>query len=159
MMGMRYLALGTAVFVAGCAPQIIHTGGSPDWQGLSSRSFVLGAAPSGYDRFQAQASAAVRDALVLRGLQPSQDARYRIDVGFAIGPGIVDVLPAGESPPAAARAIGPVLCKRRKFTLSVTMVDRSDGRLLFRSGATLSRCGDATDQILPALAQAALSPG
>lgn len=155
MIGLRTaLCLGSAALLAGCAPNITRTG-TPVWPG-GVRTFVLGTSPAGHESFAAEADAAVRDVLAARGFTPAADARYRVDVGFAITSGAVEIAPpAGQSRATRADA-GPILCKPRQYVLSVAMIDRGDGKVLFRSGASTRRCAEASPTFLPLLARAAL---
>lgn len=146
------------MLLAGCAPQVIRAG-APVPPDVLAGTFVLGAPAAGQEQPTAEAEAAVRAALVARGMQPAADARYRIDVGFAIGDRTVEIAYPGDPAPVnAARPVSkPVLCRRQKYALSIAMTDRSDGRVVFRTGASTTRCGKDVERFLPDLVRVALA--
>lgn len=125
--------------------------------GDGSRTFSL--APGE----RADADVAVRDALLAAGYRPSTDARYRIEVGFAVRAPRIDVLAVGEGHdmrPLAPVSRPPGLCRRQSYVLSIAFVDQASGRVAARGAAVTSRCGRAPGTgLLPALARAALSGG
>ncbi|CAN5511462.1 hypothetical protein BH09PSE4_BH09PSE4_12780 [soil metagenome] len=139
--------------LAACAPRIEPIG-AVAWP-ADAHSFLLGAPPAGYEGYGADAAAAVRDALIGKGYAPAEDARYRVDVGFAVGSTSVEVVQPGD-PKAKEAAPRIALCKPRKYVLSVAMIDRRTGHVLFRAGAATARCGDISAKLLPELARVAL---
>lgn len=109
----------------------------------------------------ADASAAVRDALVAAGYQPSPDARYRIEVGLAVRAPRMQVMAGTDDGktllPLAPVSSPPGLCRRQSYVLSIAFVEQASGRVAARGGAITSRCAGARDAgLLPLLAKAAL---
>ena len=56
--------------------------------------------------------------------------------------------------PGTRRTLG--FCKKRAYVLTIAFVERQSGKIRSRSGATLGRCSESLDQIMPELARAAL---
>ena len=156
-MRARVFASVGIMLLAGCAPQVIRIGAPVRLDALAG-TFVLGSPAAGQEQPTAEAEAAVRTALVARGMHPAADARYRIDVGFAIGDRAVEIAYPGDAAPAnSARAVSrPVLCRQQKYALSIAMTDRSDGRVVFRTGASTTRCRSDAARLLPDLIRVAL---
>ena len=156
-MRARVLASIGTMLLAGCAPQVIRVG-APVPPDVLAGTFVLGSPAAGQEQQTAAAEAAVRTALVARGMHPDADARYRIDVGFAISDRAVQIAyPGGPAPVDTAQPVSrPALCRRQKYTLSIAMTDRSDGRVVFRTGASIMRCGKDVERYLPDLVRVAL---
>lgn len=135
----------------GCAAPVQRIGGPhAGWPEGGARSFVMAPAEGAGD---ATAVAAVRDALLAAGFQPSDGARYLVEVGFVVRDRRIDV---AESVPGSHAF--PALCRRQGYALSVALVDRTTGRVAMRSGAVAIRCRAAAETIIPVLAHVALTP-
>lgn len=100
------------------------------------------------------ARSAVERGLIEKGLQESASAPYRVEVGFAVAPLPLEVSAGTRVTPPASPGIA--LCHRRQYTVSVAMIDRSDGRIVFRGNATAHRCARSAMATIPRLARAAL---
>lgn len=144
-----------ALALGACAPSPERFGDAPvSMPPPSGRGFILSQ--------DGAAAAAVRSALVEAGLQPSDEGALRVDVGFAIRPNRLavnaDPLPPSERQvvvsPAGRRTLS--FCRRQAYVLTISFADSRTGRLLSRSGATLSRCRADLAEALPVLARLAL---
>lgn len=146
-------AASAAVLLAACAPAIERLGPGISAAGVQSREVALGVPPTSEPVAAAMARDAVEAALLEEGYELEAEARYRLDVAFAIAPTPVDV---GEHRVQAGSAALPsvALCKRQRYVLSVALLDGHDGRVLFRNRASTKRCGQVADEVLPALARA-----
>jgi hypothetical protein len=102
------------------------------------------------------ARGAVARGLVGKGLQERADAPYRVEVGLAVAPLPLEVFTGRARAAAAPQPAGIALCRRRQYTVSVAMIDRSDGRVVFRGSATARRCARSATATIPRLARAVL---
>lgn len=100
----------------------------------------------------------VRRALISAGLREDPAAPVRVDVGFAVAHRALQVaLPDAKPVPADPEGIST--CRRNQYVLSVAMIARDSGRVLFRGAAIARRCARSARKALPLLANAALSGG
>lgn len=98
----------------------------------------------------------VRRALLAAGLEEDPAAPVRVDMGFAVARKALQVaLP--DAKPVPADPEGIATCRRSQYVLSVAMIARDNGRVLFRGAATAHRCARSARKALPLLANAALS--
>lgn len=105
-----------------------------------------------------QAREEVRRALVAAGMHEDPAAPVRVDVGFAVARKTLQVaLPDAKPVPDDPQGIAT--CRRGQYVLSVVMIERDGGRVLFRGTATAHRCPRSARKALPLLAEAALSDG
>jgi len=152
---MKMMALSTlTLLLAGCASPAKHFGDSvsrlPD---VAERGFRL----EGKEAPQR----AVRDALMDAGLEIRDNAGLFVQVGFSIRPGTLAVLSTDDA--GSTRILSPAskdtisLCNKQAYVLTLAFVDTQSGKLVSRSGATMSRCQGAPAEVLPKLARAALS--
>ncbi|MDH7972067.1 hypothetical protein QH494_07695 [Sphingomonas sp. AR_OL41] len=141
-----------ALALTSCAPAIVRDHGWIERPVAQDRSFVLGALPGGADPQARQARDAVRAALVAQGYREADDGRYRVDIGFGQFAGTASPL-AGKTAPATGAII---LCRRQSHRLSVAMIKRSDGTVVYRGAASLARCGTAPAGMIASLAEAAI---
>lgn len=103
-----------------------------------------------------QAREEVRRALVAAGMHEDPGAPVRVDVGFAVARKTLQVaLPDARPVPNDPQGIAT--CRRGQYVLSVAMIEREGGRVLFRGTATAHRCARSAGKALPLLANAALS--
>lgn len=143
------LALGACV-----APIVRNDPPALDHAALRAGTFTMVEAGT-RDPWLIEARDAVTRALADQGLRQSADAPYRVDVGFAAAPlplRVAEVRDAHGAPPPR----GIALCRRRQYVLSVAMIDRRDGEVVFRNSATAHRCAKALAKTLPRLARVAL---
>jgi hypothetical protein len=98
----------------------------------------------------------VRRALIAAGLHEDPAAPVRVDVGFAVARKTFQVaLPDARPVPNDPQGIAT--CRRGQYVLSVAMIARDSGQVLFRGTATAHRCARSAHKALPLLANAALS--
>jgi len=145
---------GVFVLLAACAGPIAVEGPGASPPALGSSGFALAGAPEGEEPTGARARAAVEAALVERGFRVESDARHRVDVAFAIAPADVEVaeFEAGDAEERTRPTFA--LCRRQRYVLSIALLDRRDGRVVFRNRASAARCDKAGEEILGALARA-----
>jgi hypothetical protein len=149
----RSWLMGLALLIPACAAPIRPFGTlALSAQDGDSRTFSMVTGTIG------EADAAVRDALLAAGYRASTNARYRVEVGFAVRAPRIDVTVAADGKPLAPVLQRPGLCRRQSYVLSIAFVDRASGRMAARGGALTSRCGKAPGpDLLPLLARTALS--
>jgi hypothetical protein len=136
-----------AASLAACAPAIHPSGNLPGaWAGARGQTFAL-AEDSASD---GGAGAVVVRLLEARGLRRAGDAPYRVDVALSVSDPRIS-LASDARPPSRL-----TLCRRRRYALSVSMVDKRDGTVVFRRGAEARRCGELPPRLVERLAIAAL---
>ena len=145
---------GAIALLAACAGPIAIEGPGPSPPALGSAGFVIGAPPEGAGPTSALARAAVEAALVARGFSAAPDGRHRGDVAFAVAPTDVEVaeLAIDDAEARVRPTLG--LCRRQRYVLSMAMLDRRDGRVVFRNRASAVRCGNTGEELVGALARA-----
>lgn len=118
----------------------------------AERSFVV------YEN--GKAPTAVREALTNIGFTERDDARFRVEVGFSVRPDDLALLSSDDTrstqilSPASDATIS--LCRKRAYVLTLAFIDTQSGQVISRSGATMSRCRENLEEMLPHLAQTAL---
>ncbi|HEY0316320.1 MAG TPA: hypothetical protein VGC28_08645 [Sphingomonas sp.] len=147
---------GLALLVSGCAAPIRPFGTlAIPADSERGRTFAMVAGKT------TDADAAVREALLAAEYRVATDARYRVEVGFAVRGPRIGVMAAGggqDMRPLAPISQRPGLCRRQSYVLSIAFVDQASGRVAARGGAITSRCGRApVADLLPRLARAALA--
>jgi len=153
----RSLALSFAPLMSGCAPAVQSNGAHlPSVSALAAPTFFTAPLLPGHDAYVSLATDAVRENLVSRGYVLQPDARYRVDVGVAVGARQVEVVRPEEKPVSGQRRAQIALCRREKYVLSVAIVDRTNGRIVFRNSASTSRCGNEPRKFVQELVRAAL---
>lgn len=151
---MIVAAVGTALLTACVSPVVRSDVALPGPSALRGAAFTMADASAGGPGVL-EARGAVRRELAAQGFQESADAPYRVDIGFAVAPLPLAVSAEGDAPPAPAPS-GIALCRRRQYVLSIAMIDRSDGRVIFRNSATAHRCVRTAAKAIPQLARAVL---
>ena len=130
----------------------------PPATGLADPTYVLAAKPREGDVAALDAVALVRAALAAKGYRESANGHYRLEVGLAVAPAALEI-DRGEAaqPSAVDTARNPVvLCRPRRHVLTLGMIDRTSGAILFRNMAAARHCGP-TLEILPRMARAAVN--
>jgi hypothetical protein len=143
-----------AVLLQGCV-SAVAVSGSEEWpQAIRTSGVALKPGPDEPDRQAVgEASAAVVEQLSTRGIPVDQSAPYWLEVGYAVSPLGVDI----ADPTQEVRGRAPLqiaLCKRQSYAITLALVDRADGDVLFRKRASAKRCDKRTGEVLPALASA-----
>jgi hypothetical protein len=150
------LAAGAALLQGCVSPVAVN--GSEGWpQAIRASGVALKPAQaSAEQQSTGKATAAVLEQLAARGIAVDQTAPYWLEVGYAVSPLGVDIAqPEQEEPGRAPLQIA--LCKRQSYAITLAVVDRADGDVLFRKRASAKRCDKRADEVLPALASALVS--
>jgi hypothetical protein len=130
----------------------------PAGERLADSSYVLGPVSSDGDAVTVGAVSLVRDALAAKGYREAADGHYRLEIGFASAPTPVEV--QREASDTRRKGGSPnliVLCRPRRYVLTVGMIDRTSGDILFRNAAAARYCGKSLGKILPKMVRAAVS--
>jgi hypothetical protein len=148
-------AAGVTLLVSACAWPIQHIGpaGSAP-RAAAADTFVIPGVIDAADNESAVARDAVRRQLIARGWREDASATVRVEIGFAIAPKSLETI-APDDRPVRPVAISVAACRRWRYTLSVALVDRRDGRTVFQGGATTLRCGRSDGKAIDRLAEAA----
>jgi hypothetical protein len=141
---------GAIVLLTACAGPIAVAGPGPSPPAPGGTAFELAATPEG----AGPAAAAVEVALIERGFDAESGARHRVDVAFAVAPTDVAIAEIDTGHAGHLTRPGVALCRRQRYVLSVAMIDRRDGRVVFRNRASAARCGQADAELVGALARA-----
>jgi len=153
----RVIAGAMLVLVGACVSPLSREGSLPPaGAGLADPTYALASAPGNGEA--AGAVSLVRDALAAKGYRETPNGRYRLEVGLASAPPQVEVQ-HDESRGSTSSGALPnpiVLCRPRRYVLTVGMVDRASGDVLFRNAAVVRHCGSTSEKILPRLARAAV---
>ncbi|WP_029935850.1 hypothetical protein [Sphingomonas sp. UNC305MFCol5.2] len=153
----RVIAGAMLVLVGACVSPLSREGSLPPaGAGLTDPTYALASAPGNGEA--AGAVSLVRDALAAKGYRETPNGRYRLEVGLASAPPQVEVQ-HDESRGSTSSGALPnpiVLCRPRRYVLTVGMVDRASGDVLFRNAAVVRHCGSTREKILPRLARAAV---
>jgi hypothetical protein len=105
-----------------------------------------------------QASVLVREALASKGYRESPNGRYRLEIGLANASPNVEVQRPERSAETVRGAMHPIVfCQPQRYVLTVGMIDRTNGSLLFRNAAAARHCGGSAAKILPRLVRAAVN--
>lgn len=125
---------------------------------LTDASYTFAPAPGDAGGTETEASELVRAALASKGYRESPNGRYRLEIGLASAPPDVEVLRPESNAESVKGMMHPiVLCRPRRYVLTVGMIDRTNGSLLFRNAAATRHCGGSPAKILPELVRAAVS--
>jgi hypothetical protein len=130
----------------------------PAGERLTDATYALAPVPGDSDAATAGAVSLVRDALAGKGYREAANGRYRLEIGLASAPPEVEV--QRESGDARGKGGSPnliVLCRPKRYVLTVGMIDRSSGDILFRNAAAARYCGKSLGKILPKMVRAAVS--
>jgi hypothetical protein len=104
------------------------------------------------------ASVRVRAALAGKGYRESPNGRYRLEIGLASAPPAIEVQRSESGAEIKKSAMHPIVfCRSQRYVLTVGMIDRTDGSLLFRNAAATRHCGGSLAKILPKLVRTAIS--
>jgi hypothetical protein len=153
------LIVGAALsFVGACTIPLSREGRLPPLAGhLTYATYTLAAVPGDNGDIATDAAAQVREALAARGYRETAEGRYRLEVGLAIAPPQVEVQRPEQKDERMEGAVHPiVLCRPQRYVLTVGMIDRTDGSMLFRNAAAARYCGPPA-KVLPHLVRTAVS--
>lgn len=154
----RVIAGAMLVLVGACVSPLSREGSLPPaGAALEEPTYALASVRGSGEA--AGAVSLVRDALAAKGYRETPNGRYRLEVGLASAPPQVEVQ-HDESRGSTSSGAPPnpiVLCRPRRYVLTVGMVDRASGDVLFRNAAVARHCGATPGKILPRLARAAVN--
>jgi hypothetical protein len=149
------LALGA------CTSPWAHEGTlAPASKVLADASFTLTSIPGANDVVARDTVSLVRRALAAKGYRETPNGRYRLDVGLATPPLEVAVQSEHGSLTHRKKARRPIiLCRHRRYVLTIGMIDRANGEVLFRNATAARRCGASLVKLLPRLVDVAVNGG
>lgn len=125
---------------------------------LNDASYAFAPAPGSAGGIAMDAYVLVRQALAGKGYRESPNGRYRLEIGLASAPPNVEVQRPEISAESVKGAVHPVVfCRPQRYVLTVGMIDRTNGSLLFRNAAAARHCGGTLAKILPKLVRIAVS--
>lgn len=155
----RLIAAVALSLVGACASPLSRQGPPPPAGAqLQDASYTLAPAPGDVDGFAMKASVLVREALADKGYRESPSGRYRLEIGLASAPPDVEVQRPESSAVSVKGMMHPIVfCRPQRYALTVGMIDRTDGSLLFRNAAAARHCGGSLAKILPKLVRSAIS--
>ena len=142
-----------------CTPPLGREGPLPPAGGaLADASFTFAVAPAAGDPVASEAVLLVRRALVAKGYREAPDARYRLEIGFAIAPPQVAVSGENDASGRRGEAGNPILlCRPHRYVLTAGMIDRTNGAVLFRNATAARHCGSSLGKLLPRMVDAAIN--
>jgi hypothetical protein len=155
----RFVAAVALSLVGACTSPLSRQGPLPPaGVRLKDASYTFAPAPGDAGGIVKDASVLVREALAGKGYRESPNGRYRLEIGLASAPPDVEVQRPENSAEGMNRAMHPiVLCRPQRYVLTVGMIDRTDGSLLFRNAAAARHCGGSPAKILPKLVRTAVN--
>lgn len=160
---MRALVLAGALLLTGCAAPVVTRidTAMPGAQPVSA-SFVVADFPGDVAPVQRYATGLVAQSLAQRGWSNAESAEFALSVTLSDRPAQSQLLlgddygkPAGVIGPAATRNNNRG-CARRDHRLTVTLVHRATGELVYSGAASEYHCKAGLEQNVPALVAAAL---
>lgn len=155
----RVVAAALLTALAACTSPVGREGPVPPaGKALGDASFVLASAPVASDPVASEMISLMRHALVAKGYRETPNGRYRLEIGLAVAPLQVEVRGDEDGSSSREEARNPiVLCRPRRYVLTTGMIDRTDGKLLFRNMTAARHCGTSLDKLLPRMVEAAIS--
>ena len=155
----RLIAAAALSLVGACTSPLSRQGPLPPAGArLTDASYTFAPAPGDAGGTVMEASELVRAALAGKGYRESSNGRYRLEIGLASAPPDVEVQRPESSAESVKGAMHPVVfCRPQRYVLTVGMIDRTNGSLLFRNAAAARHCGGSPAKILPELVRTAVS--
>ena len=139
----RLIAAAALSLVGACTSPLSRQGPLPPAGArLTDASYTFAPAPGDAGGAVMDASVLVREALAGKGYRESPNGRYRLEIGLASAPPDVAVQrPENENSAESVKGtMHPIVfCRPQRYVLTVGMIDRTDGSLLFRN-ASAARC-------------------
>jgi len=153
------IAAAALSLVGACTSPLSRQGALPPAGArLTDASYTFAPAPGDAGGTVMEASELVRAALAGKGYRESPNGRYRLEIGLANAPLNVEVQRPEGSAETVKGAMHPiVLCQPQRYVLTVGMIDRTNGSLLFRNAAAARHCSGSPAKILPKLVGAAVN--
>jgi len=155
----RFIAAAALSLVGACTSPLSRQGPLPPaGVGLTDASYTFAPAPGDAGGTVMEASVPVREALAGKGYRESPNGRYRLEIGLANASPNVGVQRSESRTENVKGAMHPiVLCQPQRYVLTVGMIDRTNGSLLFRNAAAARHCADSPAKILPKLVRTAVN--
>jgi len=155
----RLIAAAALSLVGACTSPLSRQGPLPPAGArLADASYTFAPAPGDAGGDAMEASELVRAALANKGYRESPNGRYRLEIGLATAPSDFEVERPEDSAESVKGAMHPVVfCRPQRYVLTVGMIDRANGSLLFRNAAAARHCGGSPAKILPELVRTAVS--
>jgi hypothetical protein len=155
----QLVAAAVLALVGACTSPLSREGRLPPAaEVLADPSYTFAPIPGDPGSAASGAVLLVREALARKGFRESPAGHYRLEIGLASAPSDLEVQRSGSN---AARANGAqnriVLCRPRRYVLTVGMIDRTSGALLFRNAAAARHCGASLEKILPKMVHVAVT--
>jgi len=153
-----WIAAAALSLVGACASPLSRQGPPPPAGArLTDATYTFAPASGDADGSVMDASVLVREALAGKGYRESPSGRYRLEIGLASAPPDVEVQRPESGAEGVKGALHPiVLCRPQRYVLTVGMIDRTDGSLLFRNAAAARHCG-SPEKILAELVRTAVT--
>ncbi|MBW8840955.1 MAG: hypothetical protein JF608_03925 [Sphingomonadales bacterium] len=153
------IAAAALSLVGACTSPLSRDGPLPPAAArLKDATYTFAPAPGDADGSVTQASELVREALAGIGYRESPNGRYRLEIGLASAPLHVEVQRPENSAESVKGMTHPiVLCRPQRYVLTVGMIDRTNGSLLFRNAAAARHCGGSPAKILAKLVRTAVN--
>jgi len=155
----RLIAAAALSLVGACTSPLSRQGALPPAGArLTDASYTFAPAPGDAGGTVMEASELVRAALAGKGYRESSNGRYRLEIGLASAPPDVEVQRPESDAESMKGTIHPIVfCRPQRYVLTVGMIDRTNGSLLFRNAAAARHCGGSPAKILPELVRTAVS--
>jgi hypothetical protein len=154
----RLIAGAALSLVGACTSPLSRDGPLPPaGERLTDATYTFAPVPGDTGGTVTDAAVLVREALARKGYRESPNGRYRLEIGFASASPDVEVQRLETKEDSVKGVVHPiVLCRPQRYVLTIGMIDRTTGSLLFRNAATARHCGGSPGKILPQLARAAV---
>ena len=158
MQTARLIAMATLSLLGACTTPLSRQGSLPPAGAqLKDASYTFAPVPGEAGNAVMDASTLVRQALAGKGYHESPNGRYRLEVGFASAPPNVEIQRPQSSVESVRGTMRPVVfCRPQRYVLTIGMIDRTDGSLLFRNAAAARHCGALPAKILSDLVRTAV---
>jgi len=155
----RLIAAAALSLVGACTSPLSRQGPQPPVGArLTDASYTFAPAPGNAGGAVMDASVLVREALAGKGYRESPNGRYRLEIGLASAPPDVAVQRPENGAEGVKGTIHPIVfCRPQRYVLTVGMIDRTDGSLLFRNASAARHCGGSPAKILSKLVRTAVS--
>ena len=155
----RLIAAAALSLVGACTSPLSRQGPLPPAGArLTDASYTFAPAPGDAGGTVMEASELVRAALAGKGYRESPNGRYRLEIGLASAPPDVEVQRPESDAESMKGTIHPIVfCRPQRYVLTVGMIDRTNGSLLFRNAAAARHCGGSPAKILPELVRTAVN--
>jgi hypothetical protein len=160
MQGRQVIATAILSALGACTAPMGREGpAAPAGGALRDASFTFAPVPAATEPGATEAASLVGRALVRRGYREAPDGKYRLEIGFSTAPVKLEIKKDQRESSTAPVRVGNaiVLCRSRRYVLTVGMIDRTNGDILFRNSTSARQCGESLDALLPRLVNVAVT--